>query len=69
VYLNDIQKHDIERGDFMVNENFDKFKKVQEAHQGEYLGSDRKQSRGLNDPEYNNQSDTDKSVGATGRNP
>lgn len=51
----------------MVNENFDKFNKTQHNHQGEYLGSDRKQMPGLNDADYNNQSNTDKSVGATGR--
>ncbi|WP_284036238.1 hypothetical protein [Neobacillus sp. 114] len=52
----------------MVNEDFDKFKKAQEKHQGEYLGSDRRQMPGLNDEDYNNQSITDKSPGATGRN-
>jgi hypothetical protein len=51
----------------MVNENFDKFNKIQQAHESEYLGTDRKQKPGLNDPGYNNQSITDKSVGATGR--
>ena len=51
----------------MVNENFNKFNKVQHQHQGEYLGSDKKQQPGLNDPEYNNQEDTDKAVGVTGR--
>lgn len=50
----------------MVNQDFEKFRKVQQAHQGEYLESGKKS--GLNDPEYNNQNDTDKSVGATGRN-
>lgn len=52
----------------MVNENFDKFAKTQQAHQGEYLGSAKNQKPGLNDAEYNNQDNTDKSVGATGRN-
>ncbi|WP_342432811.1 hypothetical protein [Neobacillus sp. FSL H8-0543] len=52
----------------MVNQNFDKFNKIQQAHQGKYLGSDRKQAPGINDAEYNNQEDTDISVGATGRN-
>jgi hypothetical protein len=51
----------------MVNENFDKFNKVQQNHQGEYLGTDRRQQRGLNDEEYNNQEITDKAIGATGR--
>ncbi len=52
----------------MVNENFDEFNKVQLKHQGEYLGSDRKQPPGINDQEYNNQEITDKAIGATGRN-
>jgi hypothetical protein len=51
----------------MVNENFDKFKTEQQKHEGVYLGG-ANQQRGKNDPEYNNQSITDKSVGATGRN-
>nr|WP_263325041.1 hypothetical protein [Neobacillus sp. Marseille-Q6967] len=51
----------------MVNENFEKFRKEQEKHQGEYLGTDRPQMAGVNDRDYNNQSNTDKSVGATGR--
>ncbi|MEH7106983.1 MULTISPECIES: hypothetical protein [Bacillaceae] len=51
----------------MVNENFDQFRKVQERHQGEYLGSDRKQPPGLNDRDYNSQENTDKAPGATGR--
>lgn len=53
----------------MVNENFDKFNKVQLGHQGEYLGSDRRQQRGINDPDYNNQEITDKAIGATGKDP
>jgi len=52
----------------MVNENFDKFRKVQQEHQGKYLGSDQNQQPGLNDRDYNNQSITDKSPGTTGRN-
>ncbi|MBM7651898.1 hypothetical protein [Neobacillus cucumis] len=51
----------------MVNENFDQFRKVELKHQGKYIGSDKNQQPGLNDPEYNNQSNTDKSPGATGR--
>lgn len=51
----------------MVNLNFDKFKKVQQEHKGVYLGGDNQQY-GKNDPEYNNQDNTDKAVGATGRN-
>jgi hypothetical protein len=50
----------------MVNENFNKFKKEQQEHQSVYLGG-ANQQRGKNDPEYNNQDNTDKSVGATGR--
>lgn len=51
----------------MVNEDFSKFNKIQHQHEGEYLGTDRKQRRGLNDPGYNNQEDTDKAIGAAGR--
>jgi len=50
-----------------MNENLSRFIKEQEKHQGEYLGTDKNQAPGLNDPEYNNQSNTDKSVGAAGR--
>lgn len=50
----------------MVNENFNKFRKEQQEHQSVYLGG-ANQQRGKNDPEYNNQDNTDKSVGATGR--
>lgn len=51
----------------MVNENFNTFNKVQQDHQAKYIGSDKKQKYGLNDPEYNNQEITDKAIGATGR--
>jgi hypothetical protein len=54
-------------GNSMVNEDFKKFNKVQQQHQGEYLGTDQKQKPGINDREYNNQDNTDISVGATGR--
>jgi len=50
----------------MVNENFNKFRKEQQEHQSVYLGGANRQ-RGKNDPEYNNQEITDKTVGATGR--
>jgi hypothetical protein len=50
----------------MVNENFNKFKKEQQEHQGVYLGG-ANQQHGVNDPEYNDQDNTDKSTGATGR--
>jgi hypothetical protein len=51
----------------MVNENFDKFRQEQKEHKPEYLGGSKKQISGLNDKEYNNQSITDKSPGAAGR--
>ncbi|MEH7353247.1 hypothetical protein V7150_06650 [Neobacillus drentensis] len=51
----------------MVNENFEKFRKEQREHPAEYLSSGKKQKPGLNDPEYNNQDNTDKAPGATGR--
>ena len=50
----------------MVNENFNKFKKEQQNHQSAYLGG-ANQQRSKNNSEYNNQDNTDKSVGATGR--
>jgi hypothetical protein len=50
----------------MVNENFNKFRKEQQEHQSVYLGG-ANQQRGQNDPDYNNQEITDKSVGAAGR--
>lgn len=50
----------------MVNENFEKFRDVQKKHQGVYIGGN-DQPVGINDEEYNNQDNTDKSVGATGR--
>lgn len=49
----------------MVNENFEKFKKEQKQHPSQYLGNV-SQPR-LNDEEYNNQENTDKAIGATGR--
>lgn len=51
----------------MVNENFYKFRKVQREHRAHYLGSEINQKQGVNDEEYNNQKDTDKSPGSTGR--
>lgn len=50
----------------MVNEDFNKFRKEQQEHQSAYLGGANRQP-GKNDPDYNNQEITDKSVGATGR--
>jgi hypothetical protein len=54
----------------MVNENFEKFREVQKKHQGVYIGGSNKdpQAPGINDDDYNNQDNTDKSVGAAGRN-
>jgi hypothetical protein len=51
----------------MVNEDFDKFRQEQKEHKPVYLGGNNNQKPGLNDKEYNNQSITDKSPGATGR--
>ncbi|WP_142384077.1 hypothetical protein [Neobacillus cucumis] len=62
-----LSDNDLEKRDFVVNENFDKFRKVELKHQGTYIGSDKNQQPGLNDRDYNNQSNTDKSPGATGR--
>jgi hypothetical protein len=50
----------------MVNEDFNKFRKEQQEHKSVYLGGANRQ-RGKNDPDYNNQEITDKTVGATGR--
>jgi hypothetical protein len=50
----------------MVNENFNKFKKEQQNHQSAYLGG-ANQQRSKNNSEYNNQDNTDKSAGASGR--
>ncbi|MEK5523042.1 MULTISPECIES: hypothetical protein [Heyndrickxia] len=51
----------------MVNQNFEKFHKLQEKHKSSYLGKDTDQKQLNPDPEYNNQSNTDKAIGATGR--
>ncbi|MBL4954434.1 hypothetical protein JK635_19945 [Neobacillus sp. YIM B02564] len=51
----------------MINPDFERFNQIQKKHQGEHLGTDRKQRAGLNDRDFNNQSITDKSPGATGR--
>jgi hypothetical protein len=54
----------------MVNENFNKFREEQKKHQAVYIGgkNNTQQSPGLNDENFNNQDDTDQSIGATGRN-
>lgn len=51
----------------MINWDFDQFKKTQQKHKATYIGSDKEQKTGVNDPSYNNEHDTDKAVGATGR--
>lgn len=50
----------------MVNLDFDKFIKTQKKHEGQYLGGGN-QPQGINDEEYNNRGNSDKSVGTTGR--
>lgn len=53
----------------MVNENFQEFNREQQKHKSIYLdGAKSGKEQGINDPEYNGQGITDKSVGATGRN-
>lgn len=52
----------------MVNEKFETFNKVQKKHIGEYLGTVQRGTPRSNDESYNNQEDTDKAIGATGRN-
>jgi hypothetical protein len=53
----------------MVNENFDRFKKEQQKHKSTYLGSEADSNRpGSSNPNYNGRGNTDKNVGATGRN-
>jgi hypothetical protein len=51
----------------MVNMNFDKFNSIQQKHKSRYIGGDKSQQQGINDPEYNDNQNTDKSPGATGR--
>ncbi|MCM3568178.1 hypothetical protein [Neobacillus mesonae] len=51
----------------MINPDFDKFRQEQKKHEPDYLGTNQKQQRGRNDRDYNNQSITDQSPGATGR--
>ncbi|WHY91047.1 hypothetical protein QNK12_25970 [Neobacillus cucumis] len=60
-------KYSQKRGNQVVNENWNEFNKIQQKHRGSYLGSEKRQQPGMNDPEYNSAEDTDKSVGATGR--
>ncbi|MBM7660930.1 hypothetical protein JOC85_001702 [Bacillus mesophilus] len=51
----------------MVNQDFEKFNKNQQAHKSTYVGSDRPHEQTSNDPNYNNNEETDKSPGLTGR--
>jgi hypothetical protein len=53
----------------MVNTNFNKFKKIQQKHTSTYLGSNKDQKASINDENYNDQSNSDISVGATGKDP
>jgi hypothetical protein len=51
----------------MVNQDFDKFRRLQKEHKSDYVGSDRPHEQTANDKHYNNNSNTDISPGATGR--
>ncbi|WP_338469498.1 hypothetical protein R4Z10_11760 [Niallia sp. XMNu-256] len=51
----------------MINPDIEQFTKVAEKHST--FKDKGKPNRGYNDDSYNNQSDTDKSIGATGRKP
>ncbi|MEK5174101.1 hypothetical protein NST63_12940 [Heyndrickxia sp. FSL W8-0496] len=51
----------------MVNQDFEKFHKLQEQHKTTYLGKKTDQEQLNPDPNYNNQSNTDKAIGSTGR--
>jgi hypothetical protein len=51
----------------MVNTNFNKFKRIQQNHTSTYLGSNKEQKASVNDESYNDQSNSDISIGATGR--
>lgn len=51
----------------MVNQNFEKFSKIQKEHEPQYVGSNREHKQTVNDPEYNNNEETDKAPGLTGR--
>ncbi|WP_456278368.1 hypothetical protein [Bacillus sp. AK128] len=52
----------------MVNQDFERFKKEQQAHKATYIGSDHQHQQTSNDANYNNNEETDKSPGLTGRN-
>ncbi|NMD69958.1 hypothetical protein HHO41_06625 [Bacillus sp. DNRA2] len=52
----------------MVNEEFEKFNSVQKKHQSAYVSNETLKNNGsLNKDDYNTQSNTDKSIGTTGR--
>jgi hypothetical protein len=51
----------------MVNQDFDKFRKLQKEHKSAYIGSDRPHEQTSNDKDFNNNSETDKAPGLTGR--
>jgi hypothetical protein len=53
----------------LVNLDFNKFKKEQKNHKPEYLDNNKAENvGGFNKSNYNSQENTDKSVGAVGRN-
>ncbi len=56
----------MKRGYDMINPDTDQFSKVAEKH-STFKEKGKHPNRGYNDDSYNNQSNTDKSVGATGR--
>jgi hypothetical protein len=51
----------------MVNQDFERFRKEQQAHKATYVGSDKPHNQASNDSDYNNNEETDKSPGLTGR--
>ncbi|CAH0344337.1 MULTISPECIES: hypothetical protein [unclassified Bacillus (in: firmicutes)] len=51
----------------MVNMNFDKFNSIQQKHKSRYIGGDKTQQQGINDHRYNDNQNSQKSPGATGR--
>lgn len=54
----------------LVNNNFDRFNHAQQKHKSTYIGNkDTQNPGGFNQSNYNSQEDTDKSIGASGRNP
>jgi hypothetical protein len=52
----------------LVNEDFQTFNKEQQKHKSSYLAGEKSGGqKGIEDPAYNGQGNTDLSVGATGR--